>query len=116
VEFTAIGIFLWFGSAMALMAGVTLTKPGTFLDYAWKLNPHARSGLAPLGKSVGILLLLLSMTLGVAATGWLQRKKWGWQLATIIIAIQAVGDGLNALRGQFRAPWAYSLIAVFSCI
>jgi len=97
---TAIGIFLLFGSATALLAGISLVRPGTTLDHLWALNPHAYKQLAPLGRTVGPLFLLLSALLGIAGTGWLRRRKWGWQLAVTIIAIQIVGDVVSALRGQ----------------
>lgn len=97
----AIGIFLLFGAAMALLAGITLVKPGTVLDCAWTLNPRAYKQLAPLGRTVGILFLVLSVGLGVAGIGWLRRRKWGWRLAVTIISTQVLGDLVNALRGQF---------------
>jgi len=97
---TAIGIFLLFGAAMALLAGISLVRPGTALDHLWALNPRAYKRLAPLGTTVGTLFLLLSAVLGIAGTGWLQRRKWAWQLAVIVIATQVLGDFANTLRGQ----------------
>ncbi len=47
----AIGVFLVFGSAMALLAGITLVRPGTILDCVWALNPHAYSQLSPARQS-----------------------------------------------------------------
>jgi hypothetical protein len=98
---TAVGIFLLFGAAMALLAGITLVRPGTVLDSAWTLNPRAYKQLAPLGRTVGILFLVLSVGLGVAGIGWLRRRKWGWGLAVTIISTQILGDLVNALSGQF---------------
>ena len=98
---TAIGIFLLFGAAMALLAGITLVLPGTVLDCMWALNPQAYKQLAPFGKIVGALFLLLAAALAVASTGWFQRRKWGWRLTVAIIASQVLGDLVNLLRGQF---------------
>ena len=95
-----IGVFLLFGAAMALLAGITLVRTGTVLDYAWTLNPRAYKQLAPLGRPVGILLLVLAVGLGVAGIGWLRRRKWGWGLAVAIISTQVLGDLVNALRGE----------------
>jgi hypothetical protein len=97
---TAITVFLFFGAAMGLLAGTTMIFPGTVLDRAWRLNPVAYAQLAPLGPPVGIVFLLLAAVLAVAAIGWLRRRRWGWGLAVVIIAIQALGDLLNLLRGD----------------
>ena len=85
---------------MALLAGITLVKPGTILDSLWALNRRAYGQLAPLGKTVGPLFLLLSAALGFASAGWLRRRKWGWWLAVTIISTQVLGDLVNTFRGQ----------------
>ncbi|MGC2184456.1 MAG: hypothetical protein WA637_14345 [Terriglobales bacterium] len=97
---TAVAGFLFFGAAMALLAGTTLVFPGTILDRAWRLNPVAYAQLAPLGGPVGIVFLLLAVVLSVAATGWWCRRRWGWVLAVVIISIQVLGDFMNLLRGD----------------
>jgi len=96
----AVGIFLFFGATMAALAGTTLAWRGTILDRMWTLNPKAYAQLAPLGRGVGILFLVLSMALLTAGIGWFRRRVWGWRLAVGIIAIQAAGDLVNALRGE----------------
>ena len=97
---TAIGVFLLFGAAMACFAGATLVRHGTALDRVWALNPSAYDKLAPYGKTVGVPFLLLAGALGLAGLGWFKRRRWGWQLAVIIIATQVLGDIVNALRGR----------------
>jgi hypothetical protein len=97
---TAIGIFLFFGTAMAFLAGTTLVWPGTILDRMWILNPRAYQQLAPFGKTLGIPFLLLSIALGSATAGWFNRRRWGWRLAVFIIATQVLGDLVNVLMGR----------------
>ena len=97
--FTAIGVFLFFGAAMATLAATTLLWRGTALDRIWTLNPSAYQELAPLGSWVGISFLLLSVVLTTAGLGWFRRRLWGWGLAVGIIATQALGDIVNCLRG-----------------
>jgi hypothetical protein len=99
-EFTAIGIFLFFGAVMAGLATITLLSPGTLLDRLWVLNPIAYKRLAPLGSTVGILFLLLGAALTTAGVGWFRRRLWGWRLAVVIIATQVVGDVVNCVRGD----------------
>lgn len=96
----AVGIFLFFGAVMASFAGTTLVWPGTTLDRLWTLNPRAYKELAPHTKAVGIPFLLLAVTLAVAGMGWFKRRLWGWQLAVGIIAVQILGDLVNAFMGD----------------
>jgi hypothetical protein len=97
---SAIGIFLLFGAVMASLAGATLLWRGTAFDRIWTLNPRAYKELAPLGKVVGIPFLMLGVLLAVACMGWFKRRVWGWRLAVAIIAIQVLGDLVNAFRGD----------------
>jgi hypothetical protein len=97
---TAIGIFLLFGAVMASLAGATLLWRGTAFDRMWTLNPRAYKELAPLGKVVGIPFLILGVLLAVTCMGWFKRRVWGWRLAVAIIAIQVLGDLVNAFRGD----------------
>jgi hypothetical protein len=97
---TAMGIFLFFGAAMATLAGSTLTWRGTVLDRLWRLNPMALAQLAPLGKLAGLLFLLLAAVLAAAGIGWFRRRKWGWGLAVALIASQVIGNIFNALTGH----------------
>ncbi len=98
--FAAIGVFLFFGGAMAGLAATTLLLPGTPLDRAWTLNPTAYRQLSPLGTKVGILFLLLAVALAVSGIGWFRRRLWGWRLAVAIIGTQVLGDVVNLVRGD----------------
>jgi len=97
--FAAVGIFLFFGATMASLAAITLLWRGTSLDRIWSLNPTAYRRLAPLGRTVGILFVLLGVALAAAGIGWFQRRLWAWRLAVAIIVIQIVGDIINCMRG-----------------
>lgn len=97
---TAIGIFLLFGTLMAALAGATLAWPGTALDRMWDLNPRAYDQLAPLGRTVGILFMLLGLALAVAALGWFKRCLWGWRLAVALVTTHVLGDLVNVFVGR----------------
>lgn len=99
--FIPIGVFFVFGATMAAYAGVTLIKPGTVLDGLWTLNSSAHVQLAAMGKMAGAGFEALSLLLCAAAFGWFRRCYWGWLLGTTIIAINAVGDLINGLRGTW---------------
>ena len=91
---------------MASLAGLTLAFPGTAMDRIWILNSRAYQQLAPLGKEVGILFLLLAVTLAVAAAGWFLRRIWGWRLAVAIIATQIARRHGQRFLGTSRSKVA----------
>ena len=99
--FTAVGVFLCFGAAMAALAALSLLWPGTPLDRAWILNPMAHSQLFARRLIFGPMFVLLSFALTCAALGWFQRRRWGWRLAVTIIGIQVAGDLGIILRGDW---------------
>lgn len=103
--FVAIGAFFVFGAAMAAYAAATLLKPGTFLDTLWELNKRGHAGLAALGRGAVLLFAALSVLLALAAVGWLRRRYWGWMLGVTIIAVNAIGDLINGVMGDWvRGP------------
>ena len=53
-----------------------------------------------MGKTVGLLFLSLAVALTLAATVWLKRRRWGWQLAVAIIGTQVLGDFVNIFFGR----------------
>jgi hypothetical protein len=97
----AVGVFLFFGATMALLAGTTLVWPGTIVDRIWLLNAPAYRQLGPLGKAVGIPFLILSGVMATAGSGWFARRLWGWSLAVVIIATQVFGDFVSMFMGHF---------------
>ncbi|MGA8430725.1 MAG: hypothetical protein WB729_12960 [Candidatus Sulfotelmatobacter sp.] len=99
--FAAIGVFLFFGAIMASLAAFTLLWRGTSLDRIWNLNPTAYNQLVPLGRTLGLLFVLLGVALGAAGIGWFRRRLWGWRLAVAIIATQVVGDVINCISGDW---------------
>lgn len=99
--FVPIGVFFLFGATMAAYAAVTLLKPGTVLDRLWALNETGHAQLATLGKSAGLGFVVLSALMFTTAIGWFRRRYWGWLLGTTIIAINATGDLINGVMGEW---------------
>ena len=108
---TALGIFFFFGATMAFLAGFMLLRPGTVLDYLWKMNPSAYAEMAPLGRMIGPLFFLLSAVMALTGIGWFKRRSWGWILAVIIMATQFVGDLINMISGQYIRGGVGAIIA-----
>jgi uncharacterized membrane protein (DUF2068 family) len=98
--FVWIGAFFVFGATMSAYAAVTLLIPGTFLDALWVLNEQGHAGLAELGRGAGLLFIVLSALLALAAVGWFRRQTWGWMLGVVIVALNIAGDIVNIFRGE----------------
>jgi hypothetical protein len=99
--FVPIGVFFLFGATMAAYAAVTLLKPGTVLDRLWALNETGHAQLARLGKGAGLGFVVLSALMFATAIGWFRRRYWGWLLGTAIVAINAAGDLINGVMGEW---------------
>ena len=97
---TTFGVFLFWGAAMATLAGVTLVWRGTMLDHIWSLNPRAYSQLRPLGYKAGILMLVVAGALAIAGVGWFSRRHWAWSLVVAIIGTQIASDVVNLYLGR----------------
>src|SRR5207245_5935012 len=93
--FQAIGIFLFFGAAMASLAGATLIWRRPFLDGLWASNARAYHRLAPFGSAAGAGFLVLGAALVIAGRGWFLRRFWGWGLAAALC-----GDPDRGKRGE----------------
>jgi len=98
--FFALGVFFFFGSLMAAFAAITLLKPGTFLDQAWKLNMSTHEQMLALGRVVGIPFIVLAVVLFLAGVGWIRRRYWGWVLGVSVIGINLAGDITHFFLGD----------------
>lgn len=96
---------------MAAYAAFTLAVPGTPLDRLWALNPEAHLQLAPLGKLVAAPFALLSVAMLFTGIAWFRRRRWGYLLGTLIIALNLAGDAFNLLRGEYLKGATGVLIA-----
>ena len=101
--FWPIGIFFYFGAAMASLAAATLLWPGTFLDRAWILNPAGYAGLSGLGRGIGLPFVALAVALLLSAMGWLKRRRWGWILGVSVIGANLAGDVLHLATGDWKS-------------
>jgi hypothetical protein len=92
VTVRVIAAFMFFATAMALLAGSSLLFPGPLLDAMWELNPDAHAVFETVGPAMGILLLLLGVATCATGLGLLRHKMWAWVVALAIFAINACGD------------------------
>jgi hypothetical protein len=45
-------------------------------------------------------LTVAAAALAIAGAGWLKRRRWGWQLALVIVGTQVLGDVMNIFYGR----------------
>ncbi len=108
---TILAAFFAFGSLMALLASLGLLLPGHVVEPMWRLNPQAYVALTALHSWGVVLMLTVGIACALAAIGLWTRAMWGHHLAVGILALNLVGDVLNAaVRGDLRAligipPW-----------
>lgn len=92
IAFFVLGI-----TACAVTVAALLT-PGGELSMVWRLNPDAHDGFQRIGTPLSVLLMLVVATAcALAAVGLARQKKWGRRLAIGILAVNLMGDSLNAV-------------------
>ena len=90
--------FFAFGTSMCALTIALLLFPGTVLDALWRLNPDAHAGFQAIGSWSIMIMLLVGTACGFAAIGLWRGAFWGTQLALIILAVNMIGDLINAVQ------------------
>jgi uncharacterized membrane protein (DUF2068 family) len=93
---TAISLFFVFGALTSGLSAVMLLFPGSRLDPLWHLNPRAHEAFAAMGGWAVLLMAAVCVACATAATGLWRRQRWGLWTAIVILAINLVGDMVNA--------------------
>jgi len=96
----AISVILLASTAIALITGVSLAFPGTFLDRIWALKRGAYIEFVTLGRPAGISLMILGLICAIAAAGLLKRRKWAWWLAVGLFVVNVAGDAARIFTGE----------------
>jgi hypothetical protein len=82
---------------MASLAFLGLLFPRGPLEPLWRFNRHAQVALLEL-RWWGVLLMLgVAIACGLAAIGLWIQARWGHRLAVTILAVNLLGDLLNAV-------------------
>lgn len=91
-----LAVFFAFGATMCLLTILLLLVPGTALDSLWRLNPDAHAAFQSLGKFSILLMMIVGSACAFAATGLAKDRRWGRNLALVILAVNLAGDLVNA--------------------
>ena len=91
-------IFFAGGALICLLVVLALAFPGGLLDSIWRLKPEAHTQFQQMGSGASIALMtLVGGACGLAAIGLAQNAEWGRRLAIGVLAVNLIGDSLNAL-------------------
>jgi len=89
--------FFALGAIIASVTGVALRWPGTVLEPMWRLNPQAHTAFLGMGGWAVPLMVVVAAACALAAVGIWRRAWWGQRLALGLLAVNLVGDAMNAL-------------------
>src|SRR5213079_1630047 len=96
-------IFFAAGALICLVTMLALAFPGGFLEPIWRLRPDARIEFQKLGNWSIPLMATVGTACGLASLGLARQADWGRRLAIGILAVNLIGDTLNAfLRDDLR--------------
>ena len=90
------------GTAASLIAVISLTFPGSFLEPVWKLNPHAREGFAGMGGWAVLLMLAVCVACLFTTIGLWRGLRWGYWLAILMLIGNLAGDVIKSIYGTER--------------
>ena len=91
-------IFFGAGALICLIATLALAFPGSFLEPIWRLKPEAHFQFLEFGRGASIALMIaVGAACGLSTLGLARNTQWGRPLAVAVLAINLIGDSLNAL-------------------
>jgi hypothetical protein len=96
---TALIIFFFAATGIALVTAISLLFPHGFLESIWKLNPRARISLGAIGVWAPLLFFVVAVACATAAIGLWRGARLGYWIAIAILTINAIGDLVNAILG-----------------
>ena len=94
---------------MCGVAGFTLLVPRTPLAGIWSMKPGEYRQLMDFAPVAGTGFFALSALMAASSIGCFHRKRWGWLLAVLLFAANAMGDAARAISGDLAA----GLVGVF---
>jgi hypothetical protein len=94
---TLLVIFFAAGALICLVTMLALAFPGGLLEPIWRLKPEARVEFQKMGSASVVLMAVVGGACGLAPFGLSRNAEWGRRLAIGVLAVNPVGDSLNAL-------------------
>lgn len=99
---TILIILFVIGTIASLVAVVSLSFPGSFLESVWQVNPHAREGFARMGSWSLLLMSIVCVACLLTAIGLWRALRWGYWLAVVMLTVNLAGSVINVIVGTER--------------
>lgn len=96
----ALALFFAAAAVLLIVAGITLLAPGGPLDAVWLVAEEKHARLTPYAGLIGPAFFLLAIVMAITALGCAGRRRWGWWLAVIALAVNGIGDASEMLAGR----------------
>lgn len=106
--------FLIIAAAIAAMASFTMFATGTALDSIWTTKEQTYHQLLQHRLLVGVGFAALAVILALTAAGWARRKRWGWLLGVLILAVNLLSDTVSLIAS--RQPADLLAVAIGAAI
>ena len=90
------------GTTASLLAVISLSFPGSFLESIWQVNPPAQEALARIGGWSVLLMSLVFVSCSLTAIGLWRALRWGYWLAIVMLTVNLAGNIINVLTGTER--------------
>jgi hypothetical protein len=107
--------FLFAASVVAVLVAPSLLFPTSPLDRIWELNKPAERVFRTVGRTAGVMLLVLGGVSCGIAIGLLLRQRWALWFAIALFAINGCGDVASLLitRDWLRVVGGVAVAALF---
>jgi hypothetical protein len=96
---------------MTALAGLSILAPASSLAAIWTVKAEEYRQLLAFGPIAGIGFLLLAPAFAAASWGCFRRLRWGWCLAVVLVAINALADLARAVTSGASEGWIGVAIA-----
>ena len=92
-------IIFFIGTVASLISVISLSFPGSFLEVVWRINPHAREGLARMGGWSVAVMLAVCIACLFATIGLWRGLRWGYWLTISMLCINLISSIINVVAG-----------------
>lgn len=102
---TALSLLFFAGAVMAALAAVSIADPDGPLESLWEMKPAAQETMLRIPVVAIAVLSIVFVACGAAAIGSWRGARWGYRIAAALLAVNFVGDLLNATIGREPRAW-----------